>query len=193
MPRQWFLKKLDPDGTLTVPALRRILDPHVREYADVVLKAREPAGLTVKMALNIYKKFHFMSRQPDWGEIPFSCSCKVCFPNCVCEDTILLASLFNPKVRVPENWVTATVSSLARQVQKPIGGAAGRKRRRVIEERACNEKTISSKVKFLKDAPPEEPPSAPAREFVLPEAKPPSPSDDDCEVYTPFAADGRPD
>ena len=47
------------------------------------------------------------------------------------EDTILFASLFNPKVLVPENWVTATVS--VRKVQKPIGGAAGRKRRRLIE------------------------------------------------------------
>ena len=151
-----------------------ILDQHGSEYADVVLKAKEPPGLTVKKALNIYKKFHFMSRQPDWGEIPFSCSCKVCFPNCVCEDTILFASLIHPKVRVPGNWVTATVSS--RQVQKPIGGAAGRKRRRLIEERACNEKTISSKVKFLKDAAPEEPPSAPAPELVMPEAVVPCPT-----------------
>ena len=65
-------------------------------------------------------------------------------------------------MRVPESWVTATVS--LRQVQKPIGGAAGRKRRRLIEERACNEKTISSKVKFLKDAAREEPPTACAQE-----------------------------
>ena len=198
MPRQWLLKKLDPAGTLSVPALRMILEPHVHEYADVVLRARGPPGLTVKTALNIYKKFHFMSWQPDWGDIPFSCSCKVCFANCVCEDTILFASLFNPKVRVPENWVTATLSS--RKVQKPIGGTAGRERRRLIEERACNEKTISSKVKFLKDAPPAEPeepaepPSAPAREFVLPPPRSATPSsDNDFEVHTPVAAHGRPD
>ena len=42
MPRQWLLKKLDPDGTLTVPALMMILEQHMREYADVVLKSREP-------------------------------------------------------------------------------------------------------------------------------------------------------
>ena len=96
----------------------------MREYKDVVLNSRETPGLTVKKALKIYQKFHFLSRQPEWGEIPFSCSCAVCFPNCVCEDTILFAPLFNPKVRAPESWVTATVS--LRQVQKPIGGAAGR-------------------------------------------------------------------
>ena len=159
MPRQWFLEKLDPDGSLTVPELRMILEPHVREYRAVVLRhAPEPPGLTVKKALGIYKKFHFMSRQPEWGTIPFSCSCKVCFPNCVCQDTILFASLFNPKVRVPAEMVTATVSK--HQVQNPIGGTAGRKKRRLIEERACNEKTIVSKVKYLTAAA-EEPPSPP--------------------------------
>ena len=195
MPRQWFLEKLDPDGSLTVPELRMILEPHVRDYKAVVLRhGQEPPGLTVKKALGIYKKFNFMSRQPDWGTIPFSCSCKVCFPNCVCDDTIQFASLFDPKVRVPAELVTATVSK--RQVHKPIGGTAGRKKRRLIEERACNEKTIVSKVKYLKAAaeePPSPPPSPPAREFVLPPARSPSPSDDDFEEHTPVAADGRPD
>ena len=96
MPRQWFLKNLDPDGSLTVPALRMILEPHMREYKDVVLNSREPPGMTVKKALNISKKFHFLSRQPEWGAIPFkfSCSCAVCFPNSLCQDTILFASNF---------------------------------------------------------------------------------------------------
>ena len=31
MPRQWFLKKLDPNGDFTVPELRRILEPHMIE------------------------------------------------------------------------------------------------------------------------------------------------------------------
>ena len=126
--------------------------------------------------------------------IPFSCSCKVYFPHCVCQDTILFAFLFNPEVRVPADMVTATVSK--RQVQKPIGGTAGRKRRRVIEEHACNEKTIVSKVKYLKVAaeePPSPPPSPPVRDLVVPPASSPSPSDDDFEVHTPVAADGRPD
>ena len=30
MPRQWFLEKLDPDGSLSVPELRMLLEQHVR-------------------------------------------------------------------------------------------------------------------------------------------------------------------
>ena len=62
----------------------------------------------------------------------------------------MFAALFNPKVRVPADQVTVTVSK--RQVHKTIGGTAGRKKRRPIQERACNEKTVVSKVKYLKDA-----------------------------------------
>ena len=82
-------------------------------------------------------------------------------------------------MRVPDSWVTATVSR--RKEQKAIGGRAGRRRRR---QRTCDEKTIDSKVKYLKDAAPEELPSAPAPKLVVPEAMVPSSSDDDLEVYT---------
>jgi hypothetical protein len=196
MPRQWWLRKLDPDGLLTVPELRQKLEPHVRMYKAVVLRiGHEPPDLDVKQALRIYQKFHLISQQSTWGRIPISCSCKVCFPNCVCEDTIMFAALFNPKVRVPADQVTATVSK--RQVQKPIGGAAGYKRRRLIAERACNEKAVSSKVKYLKasiEEEPQSPSSPPSPQWVVPEALSPAPSeDDDFEVHTPVESDARPD
>ena len=106
----------------------------------------------------------------------------------------MFAALFNPKVRVPADQVTATVSK--RQVQKPIGGAAGYKRRRLIAERACNEKAVSSKVKYLKASVEEEPesPSPPSPQWVVPEALSAPPSeDDDFEVHTPVESDARPD
>ena len=99
------------------------------EYKNLILQDRVAPGMTVKKALGIYKKFHFLSRMPTWGRIPFSCSCAVSFPNCVCQDTILFASLFDPEMRVPDSWVTVT--ELRRKVQKAIGGTAGRKRRRL--------------------------------------------------------------
>ncbi len=63
-----------------------------------------------------------------------------------------------------------------------IGGTAGRKRRRLEEELACNEKAIDSKVKYLLASAPVAP--APPRELVVPPADGtvlPS-SDDDFEV-----------
>ena len=108
----------------------------------------------------------------------------------------MFAALFNPKVLVPADQVTATVSK--RQVQKPIGGAAGYKRRRLIAERACNEKAVSSKVKYLKASIAEEPespsPSPPSPQWVVPDALSAPPSDDDdFEVHTPVESDARPD
>ena len=49
----------------------------------------------------------------------------------------MFAALFNPKVRVPADQVTVTVSK--RQVHKPIGGTAGRKKRRLRGARVQRE------------------------------------------------------
>ena len=194
VPRQWFLAKLDPRGDLSVPDLRALLEPHVLAYRNLVLNNIVDPDMHVKKALSIYKKFHLLSRMPTWGQVPFSCTCAVCFPNCICEDTILFTALFDPEVRVPDKWVTATISR--RREQKPIGGTAGRKRRRLIEERACNEKIIDSKVKYLKV--PEQPEQAEpseeqAPDYVLPEPGMPSSSDDDFQVDTHLASDRMPD
>jgi len=144
------------------------------EYKALVLLDHVEPGMTVKKALAIYRKWHVMNRQQTWGAVPFSCSCKVCFAHCICRDTLLLASMFNQEVRLPADLITATVSNRARNIA--IGGTAGRKRRRLEEERACNEKAIDSKVKYLRASAP-----APPRELVDPTADGtvlPSSSDD---------------
>ena len=84
MPRQWFLKKLDPKGELSVPDLLDLLRQHMLEYRALVLLDHVEPGMTVKKALAIYRKWHGMNRQPTWGAVPFSCSCKVCFAHCIC-------------------------------------------------------------------------------------------------------------
>ncbi len=137
MPRQWFLKKLDPKGELSVPDLRNLLRQHMLAYRALVLLDNVEPGMTVKKALAIYRKWHVLHWQPTWGAVPFSCSCKVCFAHGICSDTILLASLFNLEVRVPVDQITATVSIRAWNIA--VGGTAGRKRRRLEEERECNE------------------------------------------------------
>jgi hypothetical protein len=106
MPRQWFLNKLDARGELSVPEVRDLLRLHMLEYRALVLHDDVEPGMTVKKALAIYKKWHVLNQQPTWCAVPFSCSCKVWYPHCICRGTMLLASLFDPKVRVPVDQVT---------------------------------------------------------------------------------------
>ena len=109
----------------------------------------------------------------------------------MCEETILFTCLFDPEVRIPDSGVTATVSR--RKEQRAIGGTAGRKRRRLIEERACDEKTVDSKVKYLNYKEPQDQAPEPEPELVVPEAVLHSSSDNDFQVHTHVAADRMPD
>ena len=70
---------------------------------------------------------------------------------------------------------------------------------RLQNERACNEKTIDSKVQYLKEKetreeePAPAPPPHTATDFVLPEPGMPSSSEDDFQVHTHLASDRMPD
>ncbi len=84
MPRQALIKKLGPLRTLSVPELRDKMAPYVIKYQNLVPQHRPAADMDIKGALQIYKYFHQLARQPTWGDVPIRCTCKVCFPNCVC-------------------------------------------------------------------------------------------------------------
>ncbi len=148
MPRQALLKRLDPTGELSVPTLCTQLQPLVRQYERLVIQDRVDADTNPREALKVYNYFHQLNRAPDWGEIPLSCTCRVCFGNCVCKHTLLFVSLFKPELRVPNSWIAAT--PFLRKKCKSIKRTAGRRRLRLIEERQCDEKSINSKVSFLK-------------------------------------------
>ncbi len=45
IPRQWFLKKLDPKGELSVPELRDLLRLHMLEYRALVLLDHVESGM----------------------------------------------------------------------------------------------------------------------------------------------------
>ncbi len=74
-----------------------LLRQHMQEYNALILLDHIELGMMVKKALAIYRKWHVLNRQPTWGAVSFSCSCKVYFAHCICRDTILLASLFNQR------------------------------------------------------------------------------------------------
>ncbi len=91
-------------------------------------------------------------------------------------------SLFKPTVQVPKGYVGATVSE--RKKCKKVGGLAGRRKRRVLEERQDDGKVIHSKALLLAETPPPaaEPRLSPrdkAQAFIVPEAVLPTDDEDD--------------
>ena len=175
MPRQWLLKKLDPDNKLTVTQLRAALEDDMIEYKALIVEDWLDPNLDVKDVMRIYRKFNLITPSPKWGRIPLSCTCKVCYPNCVCQCTILLASLFDPEIRVPAHYIAATPS--LRKACRGIRGTAGHKRRKLIEASECYEKEVWSKVGYMTGTKRAKEPAAAPRAMVLPEPASPSASD----------------
>ena len=125
--------------------------------------------------MRIYRKFNLITPAPKWGRIPLAMTCKVCFPNCMCQCTLLLASLFDPEIRVPAHYIAATPS--LRKACRGIKGTAGYKRRKLIEAAACDEKEVSSKVGYMTGTKRAKGPAAAPRAMVLLEPASPSASD----------------
>ena len=64
MPRQWLLKKLDPDNKLTVPALRMLLEDDMLEYKALIVNDWVDPRFNVKDVLRIYRKFNLITPAP---------------------------------------------------------------------------------------------------------------------------------
>ena len=175
MPRQWLLKKLDPDNKLSVDALRAALEDDMIEYKALIVEDWLDPHYDVKDVMRIYRKFNLITPAPKWGRAPLACTCKVCFPNCMCQCTLLLASLFDPEIRVPAHHIAATPS--LRKACRGIKGTAGYKRRKLIEAAECDEKEVSSKVGYMTGTKRAQGPAAEPRDMVLPEPASPSASD----------------
>ena len=83
----------------------------------------------------------------------------------------MLASLFDPEIRVPAHYIAATPP--LRKACQGIKGTAGYKRMKLIEAAACDEKEVSSKVGYMTGTKRAKGPAA----EVLPEPASPSASD----------------
>ena len=175
MPRQWLLKKLDPDNKLSVSDLRAALEDDMLEYKALIVNDWLDPHYDVKDVMHIYRKFNLITPALKWGRTPLACTCKVCYPNCMCQCTLLLASLFDPEIRVPAHYIAATPS--LRKACRGIKGTAGYKRRKLIEAAACDEKEVSSKVGYMTGTKRAKGPAAAPRDMVLPEPASPSASD----------------
>ena len=188
MPAQHLLKKLDPDNTRSVADVIVDLQPLQDQYANLVVRNRPDLvpGVDIKLALKIYKSFHLLQKASTWGDIPVQCTCRECFKNCVCAHSVLFASLFDDTLRVPEEYIAATVG--LRKKCRALKGAAGTKRKRLFSEIAAAKAKGESKIKFMKQ--PEGPKVARdasgsrSKRFVIPDADVPTTSDE--EVFCFF-------
>ena len=154
MPKQRVLKCLDPDGTQTVDQLRAKLAPLARLYSRVVLQDILPADVGLEEALGVYRNWHMLTYRADWeeNEIPVACTCKTCFNNGICGDVLLYAAVFEPRVRVPADYIAKSVPE--RKARKSARGTAGKKRLRILAEMKDDEKIVDSKVKYMKGTQP---------------------------------------
>jgi hypothetical protein len=150
MPRRSLLIKLDPDDKCDAAEMRELIRPYADQYRRVVLRDQIPIGMDVKEALKVYRNFKLLRAAPSWGDVPVSCNCKTCFPHCVCADSLLLVSLFDPMVKVPDAYVAATVSA---RKKCRMGGLAGRRKYRMLHEAKDNEKVVHSKAQLLAETP----------------------------------------
>ena len=91
----------------------------------------------------------------------------------------MLASLFDPEIRVPAHYIAATPS--LRKACRGIKGTAGYKRRKLIEAAVCDEKEVSSKVGYMTGTKRGKEPAPAPRDYVLPEPAD-CPSSDDFQV-----------
>ncbi len=150
MPAQHILKKLDPGNQSSVEDVISDLQPLQDQYVNLVVRNRPDLvqGIDIKEAFKIYGSFQLLKKASAWGDIPVQCTCRECFKNCVCAHGVLFTSLFDEKLRVPGEYIAATVGLWKKC--RSLKGAAGTKRKRLIAEYAAAKKKVESKIKFMK-------------------------------------------
>ncbi len=162
------------------------LQPLQDQYVNLVVRNRPDLmpGIEIKGALQIYCNFHLLKKASTWGDIPVQCTCCECLKNCVCAHGVIFTSLFEEKLRVPEEYIAVTVG--LRKKCRSLKGAAGTKHKRLIAEYAAAKKKVESKIKFMQV--PEGPKvqhdssGSKSKGFVIPDADLPSTSEGEEEV-----------
>lgn len=149
MPRQHILKRFDPFGTKSVEEVTELLYDAYEGYLLYVIKAEAPPDeMSIEELMDIYETFHMLSRATSWGgKVPVSCTCLECIKNCVCCHGVLMASVFDKTLVVPDEYVAAEPS--ARKKTKLLKGSAGPRRARLLKEIAAAKGKSESKLRFL--------------------------------------------
>jgi hypothetical protein len=69
MPRQAFLRKLDPTGKLPIAKLQAMMATHAAAFRRLVADNIDN-GEDIKLALKIYSNFHLIQYKPEWVDYP---------------------------------------------------------------------------------------------------------------------------
>jgi hypothetical protein len=155
IPRQWYLKSLNPDGKRPFQAVRGEIVIHAHMYENLILERTTEDQYQLLDALDLYESFNYVRRETEWGKFPFACNCKWT----ICKLTALLTSVFDPEVQVPVNLVAET-QALRKKCSK-VRGTAGPRKARLLKQTAKQKKKSVSKIGYV-DAPVPPVPDAPA-------------------------------
>ena len=94
MPRDWYLKSIDPDGKRPFGEVKLQIVKRAHQYFDLVHSRKTEGEMDLLDALDLYGSFHLIQRQTTWGDFPWGCICLRCQKWTLCEHTSLMASLF---------------------------------------------------------------------------------------------------
>ena len=137
MPRQSLLKRLDPDHSRPVADIRRDLHRFANQYHNVVLLDKINPAYTITDVLDIYERFHVLTRATNWSPVPMKCSCEGCNKNCLCGHSLLVGSVFDSSIKVPAEYISSIPSE--RKRTRMLKGTEGPRRQRlqlaIAEER----------------------------------------------------------
>ena len=146
IPRQHVLKAIDPEGSKTAEQMRDEIEQLARDFQKIVIRRALPQKMGIAEALRIYSDFHMVTPAPGWGDIPFACSCIDSHKNCVCEHAVLIASVYDSDIFVPDALIADSPSK--RKKTRQGRGVAGSRR---IRLRAAQEDKVvaESKIQYL--------------------------------------------
>ena len=71
MPRDWYLKSIDPDGKRPFGEVKLQIVKRAHQYFDLVRSRKAEGQYELLDALELYKSFHLIQRQTSWGDFPW--------------------------------------------------------------------------------------------------------------------------
>ena len=184
MPRDWYLKSIDPEGKRPLAEVKKKIEKRALQYHALVRQEKMMGEYGLLDALDLYESFNLVQRQASWGQpgkdgkpdegFPWGCLCLRCQKWTLCEHTAIVESLFRADIEVPDNLVAET-PSLRKKCNK-LRGTAGPRRARILREIAKEKKKSTSKIGFVDEPVPPQPdppqlapvPSESGRDVSLP-------------------------